>query len=254
MKCCDVEAISSYVIPLADLRSASTLINKKPERNRSEGTRIFAEKARMNDESGEVNAAMGRLPSGASAPDAQEVTQLLEKWGHGDAGALRKLTPLIYDELRRLARQYMKGQAPDHTLQTTALVNEAYLRLAGQKKPSFTNRSHFLAVAAKAMRQILVNHAKALQSEKRGAGTAKVQLDEAALVSPEQTGAILNVNEALERLALLDSRKAQVVELKYFGGLKQDEIADVLKISSVTVRRDWIFARAWLYNELHALG
>jgi RNA polymerase sigma factor (TIGR02999 family) len=181
------------------------------------------------------------------------VTELLEKWREGDAGALQELTPLVYDELRRLARQYMKGQSPEHTLQTTALVNEAYLRLAGQKKPSFTNRSHFLAVAATAMRQILVNHAKALQTGKRGAGAGKVQLDEAAVVSPAQTDAILDVNEALEKLAILDSRKAQVVELKYFGGLKEDEIADVLKISGVTVRRDWTFARAWLYNELQAL-
>lgn len=204
----------------------------------------------MNRKSEGVDAAMRAR---VAAPDAQEVTQLLEKWRHGDAGALQKLTPLVYDELRRLARQYMKGQPSDHTLQTTALVNEAYLRLAGQKEPSFTNRLHFLSVAATAMRQILVNHAKALQTGKRGAGAAKVRLDEAALVSPEQTTAILDVNEALERLAMLDSRKAHVVELKYFGGLKEDEIADVLKISSVTVRRDWTFARAWLYNELQAL-
>lgn len=204
----------------------------------------------MNRKSEGVDAA---ISARVAAPDAQEVTQLLEKWRHGDAGALQKLTPLVYDELRRLARQYMKGQPSDHTLQTTALVNEAYLRLAGQKEPSFTNRSHFLSVAATAMRQILVNHAKALQTGKRGAGAAKVRLDEAALVSPEQTAAILDVNEALERLAILDSRKAHVVELKYFGGLKEDEIADVLKISGVTVRRDWTFARAWLYKELQAL-
>jgi len=196
----------------------------------------------------------GSDPGEIASPGAQEVTQLLEQWSHGDAGALQKLTPLVYDELRRLARQYMKGQSPQHTLQTTALVNEAYLRLARQKTPSFTSRSHFLAVAAKAMRQILVNHAKALQTEKRGAGAGKVQLDEAAVVSPEQTSAILDVNEALERLAMLDSRKAQVVELRYFGGLKQEEIADVLKISSGTVQRDWVFARAWLYNELQALA
>ena len=209
----------------------------------------------MNDEPPRFDADIrGPDPSEVPASDAQEVTQLLEKWSHGDAGALQKLTPLVYDELRRLARHYMKGQPAHHTLQTTALVNEAYLRLAGQKRPSFTNRSHFLAVAAKAMRQILVNHAKALQTGKRGAGADKVQLDGAALVSPEQTSAILDVSEALERLAMLDSRKAQVVELKYFGGLKQDEIADVLKISSVTVRRDWVFARAWLYNELRALA
>jgi len=208
----------------------------------------------MNRESGGLDAAIrGCAAVGARAPEAEKVTQLLEKWRDGDAGALQKLTPLVYDELRRLARQYMKGQPPEHTLQTTALVNEAYLRLSGQKRPSFANRSHFLAVAAKAMRQILVNHAKALQTGNRGAGAGKVQLDEAAVVSPEETNAILDVNEALERLAMLDSRKAQVVELKYFGGLKEDEIADVLKISGVTVRRDWTFARAWLYNELRAL-
>jgi RNA polymerase sigma factor (TIGR02999 family) len=131
-------------------------------------------------------------------------------------------------------------------------VNEAYLRLADQKRASFANRSHFFAVAAKAMRQILVNHAKATQRQKRGGGAAKVELDDAALVLPEQPKAILDLNDALERLATLDSRKAQVVELSYFGGLKQDEIAAVLKISSVTVRRDWVFAKAWLYSELHA--
>jgi RNA polymerase sigma factor (TIGR02999 family) len=208
----------------------------------------------MNGESEGLDAAIkARAATNARAPEAEKVTELLEKWREGDAGALQELTPLVYDELRRLARQYMKGQSPEHTLQTTALVNEAYLRLAGQKKPSFTNRSHFLAVAATAMRQILVNHAKALQTGKRGAGAGKVQLDEAAVVSPAQTDAILDVNEALEKLAILDSRKAQVVELKYFGGLKEDEIADVLKISGVTVRRDWTFARAWLYNELQAL-
>jgi RNA polymerase sigma factor (TIGR02999 family) len=165
---------------------------------------------------------------------------------------LDKLTPLVYEELQRLAHHYMEGQRPDHTLQTTALVNEAYLRLADQRRPSFTSRSHFLAVAAKAMRQILVNHAKASQRQKRGAGASKIELDEVALISPEPPRAILDLNEALERLALLDSRKAQVVELRYFGGLKQDEIAEVLKISIVTVRRDWVFARAWLYAELHS--
>jgi RNA polymerase sigma factor (TIGR02999 family) len=179
------------------------------------------------------------------------VTQLLADWSHGDKAALEKLTPLVHEELRRLAHHYMGGQRPDHTLQTTALVSEAYLRLADQRKPNFTNRSHFFAVAAKAMRQILVNHAKAHQRQKRGAGASKVELDEAALIAPEQPSAILDLNDALERLALLDSRKAHVVELKYFGGLNQDEIAEVLKVSTVTVRRDWVFARAWLYTELH---
>ena len=186
------------------------------------------------------------LPAEASAqPDPREVTQLLAAWSRGDHGALEKLAPLVYDELQRLAHRYMEGQRSDHTLQTTALVNEAYLRLADQARPNFANRSHFLAVAAKAMRQILVDHARAAQRQKRGADAAKVQLDEAALISPEQPGAILDLNEALERLALLDRRTAQIVELRYFGGLKQNEIAEVLNISTVTVRRDWVFAKAW---------
>lgn len=144
----------------------------------------------------------------------------------------------------------MGGQRPDHTLQATALVNEAYLRLADQTSPSIINRSHFFAVAAQAMRQILVNHAQAARSQKRGGGAQKVDLDEVAIVSPVETTEILDLNAALERLAALDSRKAEVVELKYFGGLNHDEIADVLKISSITVRRDWTFARAWLHREL----
>ena len=180
----------------------------------------------------------------------QRVTELLAHWSHGDDAALAELTPLVYQELRRLAHRHMGGERPDHTLQTTALVNEAYLRLADQTSPNFTNRSHFFAVAAQAMRQILVNYAKASQSQKRGGGALKVELDEVALISPEQTTEILDLNEALERLATLDSRKAHVVELKYFGGLKHDEIAEVLKISTVTVRRDWVFAKAWLYDEL----
>ena len=182
---------------------------------------------------------------------AHEVTQLLADWSQGDKAALQKLTPLVFEELRRLAHRYMEGQRPDHTLQTTALVNEAYLRLVDHTKPNFTNRSHFLAVAAKAMRQILVDYAKSQQRQKRGAGANKVELDEAALISPEQSDAILDLNDALEGLTSLDSRAAQGVELRYFGGLNQDEIAEVLKISAVTVRRDWVFARAWLYKELH---
>jgi RNA polymerase sigma factor (TIGR02999 family) len=179
------------------------------------------------------------------------MTQLLSDWSHGDDAALAELTPLVYEELRRLAHHFMEGQRPEHTLQTTALVNEAYLRLAGQTRPSFTNRAHFFAVAAQAMRQILVNYAKASQSQKRGGGAIKVELDEAAIVSPEQSKAIVDLHEAIERLGALDSRKARVVELKYFGGLNHDEIAEVMKISIVTVRRDWVFAKAWLYDELH---
>jgi RNA polymerase sigma factor (TIGR02999 family) len=186
---------------------------------------------------------------GSAGP--HEVTRLLADWNRGDQVALAKLTPLVYEELRRLAHHYMEGQPPNHTLQTTALIHEAYLRLAGQSRPGFTNRAHFFAVAAKAMRQILLDHAKAQQRQKRGAGASKLQLDETALIAPEHQSRILDLNEALERLALLDSRKANVVELKYFGGLNQDEIAEALKVSPVTVRRDWVFARAWLYAELH---
>lgn len=175
---------------------------------------------------------------------------MLTSWSHGDRLALERLTGLVYEELRRLAHRQMAGQGRDHTLQTTALVNEAYLRLASQPKPNFTNRAHFLAVAAKAMRQILVDHARAGLRQKRGAGSVPVDLDEAALLSSEPTREILEVNEALEKLAALDARKADVVELTYFGGLKQEEIAEALNVSVVTVRRDWTFSRAWLYAEL----
>ncbi|PYK70231.1 MAG: RNA polymerase subunit sigma-70 [Verrucomicrobia bacterium] len=208
----------------------------------------------MNGEVESAKANRRQISVGTSPPDAQEVTQLLADWSHGDQAAVQKLTPLVYDELRRLAHHYMERQRPDHTLQTTALVHEAYLRLVDQSRPSFKDRSHFLAVAAKAMRQILVDHARTARRQKRGAGASKVELDEAALISPEQSGAILNLNDALERLASLDSRAAQGVELRYFGGLNQDEIAEVLKVSTVTVRRDWVFSKAWLYRELSGVA
>jgi RNA polymerase sigma-70 factor (ECF subfamily) len=205
----------------------------------------------MNDEREPVGPAPGRLTSTETSQTVvHEMTQLLSDWSRGETAALEKLAPLVYDELRRLAHHYMAGQRPDHTLQTTALVNEAYLRLADQNRATFTNRSHFFAVAARAMRQILVDHARASQRQKRGGGASKVKLDEAAIVAPEQSAPILALNEALERLATLDARKADVVELHYFGGLTQEEIAAVLKISAVTVRRDWVFARTWLYREL----
>ena len=181
----------------------------------------------------------------------QRVTELLAHWSDGDDAALAELTPLVYEELRHLAHHFMEGQRPDHTLQTTALVNEAYLRLADQTNPRWQNRAHFFAVAARAMRQILVSYARGQRSQKRGGGALKVELDEVAVVSPEESKEIVDLHEALERLTTLDSRKAQVVELKYFGGLNYDEMAEVLKISRVTVRRDWEFARAWLHTELH---
>src|SRR5947199_3923629 len=181
----------------------------------------------------------------------QRVTELLAHWSHGDDAALAELTPLVYEELRRIAHRHMGGQRPDHTLQTTALVNEAYLRLADQTNPNWQERAHFFAVAARAMRQIVVDYARSYQSQKRGGGALKIELDEAALVSPGEAKEIVELHEALEGLAALDSRKAEVVELKYFGGLNYDEMAEVLKISRVTVRRDWEFAKLWLYTELH---
>ena len=208
----------------------------------------------MNGEVKSANASRRRISIGTGSATAREVTQLLADWNHGDQAALQKLTPLVYEELRRLAHHCMETQRPDHTLQTTALVHEAYLRLVDQSRPSFTNRSHFLAVAAKAMRQILVDHARTARRQRRGAGASKVELEEAALISPEQSDVILNLNDALERLASLDSRAALGVELRYFGGLSQDEVAEVLKVSTVTVRRDWVFSKAWLYRQLGGLA
>ena len=185
-----------------------------------------------------------------SSLSQQRVTDLLTRWSNGDDAALAELTPLVYEELRHLAHRQMRAERSDHTLQTTALVNEAYLRLADQTNQRWQNRAHFFAVAARAMRQILVSYARSQRSQKRGGGALKVELDEAAIVSPEESKEIVELHEALERLAALDSRKAHVVELKYFGGLNYDEMAEVLKISPVTVRRDWRFAKAWLYKEL----
>src|SRR5215472_5810148 len=155
----------------------------------------------------------------APSVSQQRVTDLLTRWSDGDDAALAELTPLGYEELRRLAHRHMGGERTNHTLQTTALVNEVYLRLTDQTNPRWQNRAHFFAVAAKAMRQILVSYARSQQSQKRGGGAVKMELDEAALVSPEESKEIVNLHEALERLATLDSRKARVVELKYFGGL-----------------------------------
>jgi RNA polymerase sigma-70 factor (ECF subfamily) len=187
----------------------------------------------------------------SASASQQAVTTLLKRWDGGDGTALAKLTPLIYGELHRLAHHRMVGQRSDHTLQTTALVNEAYLRLADQTQVNWQNRVHFFAVAARAMRQILVDYAKSRGAQKRGGGAFKVALDDVALVTPVEAKEIVELHEALDRLAQLDARKAQVVELKYFGGLNYDEIAEALRTSRATIRRDWEFARLWLYTELH---
>ena len=179
---------------------------------------------------------------------SHEVTRLLLAWGDGDRAAFDRLVPLVYSELRRMARGYMRQQDPDHTLQTTALIHEAYLRLVDQKQARFQNREHFFGVAAKAMRHILVDHARGRQGDKRGGAAVKVPLDEAAVAAEEKAANLIALNGALDRLAEFDSRKCRVVELRYFGGLSIQETAAVLEVSPETVQRDWRFAKIWLYN------
>jgi len=180
----------------------------------------------------------------------QQVTQLLCEWRGGDSTALEKLIPLVQPELQRLAHHYMSRERPGHTLQATALLDDAYLQLADKTHPQWQNRAHFFAVAAQLMRRIMVDHARQRQAVKRGGGAIKVSLDECAVVTPTRADELLALDEALEKLAAFDSRKAQVVELRYFGGLTMEEIADVLKIHVNTVTRDWTAARAWLFAAL----
>lgn len=184
-------------------------------------------------------------------PSSGEVTQLLINWSNGDQTALDKLIPLVYDELHRLAHHYMSRERPGHTLQTTALVNEAYLRLVDQKSVSWQNRAHFFAVAAQVMRQILVDYARRRQYLKRGGQAVQVSLDEAAVVSQERGADLVALDDALTSLAAVDPRKSQIVELRFFGGLSVKETAEVLKVSPRTVMRQWSLAQAWLYRELN---
>jgi len=179
-----------------------------------------------------------------------EITQLLAAWREGNQAALDELYPLVYDELHRLARRYMSRERKGHTLQTTALINEAYVRLVDQRNVQWANRSHFFAISAQIMRRILIDHARRHAYAKRGGGARQVSLDETATVIHEDLAEFLRLDEALKSLAELDPRRSQVVELKYFGGLNNDEIAGVLKISKNTVIRDWNMARAWLHSQL----
>jgi len=181
---------------------------------------------------------------------SRSITQLLVAWSEGDRGALDQLVPLIHEELRRLARNYLRRERPGHTLQTTALVNEAYLRLVDQKHVRWQNRAHFLAISAQLMRRILVDYARRRQYQKRGGGALQVTLSEAESLGDERTPDLLALDEALESLAQIDPRRSQVVELKFFGGLSIEETAEVLKVSSTTVERDWTIARAWLHKTL----
>ena len=178
-----------------------------------------------------------------------DVSQLLRAWTDGYQGALQRLTPIVYSELRRLARRYMRGERAGHSLQTTALVNEAYMRLVDYKRMHWQNRAHFFAVSAQLMRRILVDHARR-HNLKRGGGLKRVSLENIALVDNERGEDLVALDDAMTRLAEFDPRKAQVVEMRFFGGLSVEETAEVLKISAVTVMRDWSTARAWLYREL----
>lgn len=175
---------------------------------------------------------------------------MLVDWGNGDQAALEKLTPLVYSELHRLARRYMTRERPGHTLQTSALVNEAYIRLIDWKNIHWQNRSHFFAVSAQIMRRILVDFARSRDYAKRGGGTRQVSLEEAAIAPSVRAADLVALDEAMNTLAQLDARQSRVVELRFFGGLSLDEIAEVLKVSVGTVRRDWSLARAWLHREL----
>ena len=185
----------------------------------------------------------------AQKPPIGEVSGLLRAWGDGDRAALDRLTPIVYEELRRLASHYMRGERPGHSLQATALVNEAYVRLVDYKGMQWQNRAHFFAVSAQLMRRILVDHARR-HNLKRGGGVQHVSLDETAIVGGDRAADLVALDDALDAMARLDPRKVQVVEMRFFGGLSVEETAEVLKVSSVTVMRDWSTAKAWLYREL----
>ena len=182
-------------------------------------------------------------------PPEEDVSTLLRAWSDGDQAALENLTPIVYEELRRLARYYMGRERSGHSLQATALVNEAYLKLVDCKRMHWENRAHFFAVSAQPMRRILVDHARR-HNQKRGAGVQHVELEDSAMVGATRDEDLVALDEAMHALAQIDARKAQVVELRFFGGLSVEESAEVLKVSPVTVMRDWSTARAWLYREI----
>lgn len=179
-----------------------------------------------------------------------EITRLLADWNQGNQAALDRLLPLVYDELHRLAGSYMRQERTDHTLQTTALVNEAYLRLVGQQSPRWETRVHFFAAAAQVMRHILIDYARSRGRAKRGSGVREVSLEDAAVLSEERTEELLAINDALISLAALDPRKGRVFELRYFAGMSVDETAEALRVSPATVARDWRMAKAWLSREI----
>lgn len=179
-----------------------------------------------------------------------DVTRLLRDWSRGEPAALDQLMPLVYDELRRVAARFLRDERSGHTLQSTALVHEAYLKLVDQRQVRWEDRAHFFAVAAQVMRRILVDHARRHGAAKRGSGGTKLPLDAVVLIDPEPDANLVTLDAALERLAALDARQARIVELRFFGGLTIEETASVLHVSPATVKNDWSLARAWLYREL----
>src|SRR6267143_6203437 len=183
-------------------------------------------------------------------PVPENVTELLVAWGNGDAAARDQLMPLVYRELHRLAHHYMNRERPGHTLQTSALVNEAFVRLIDQKEVHWQNRAHFFGIAAQLMRRILVDYARSRHYAKRGGDARQVSFDEAVIVSPERATEVVALDDALKRLAVIDERKSQIVEFRFFGGLSIEETAEVLKVSPGTIMRDWTLAKAWLRKEM----
>jgi RNA polymerase sigma-70 factor (ECF subfamily) len=179
-----------------------------------------------------------------------DVTQLLIDWSNGDKSALDKLVPVVEQELRRLAHHYMRGERQGHTLQTTALVNEAFVRLANRKKVQWQNRAHFFGIAAQLMRTILVDHARSHATAKRGGGAEKLELNDALVVSQQKASEVISLDEALKDLELIDARQSRIVELRFFGGLTVEEAAEVLHVSPITIKREWSSAKSWLYQRL----
>ena len=188
------------------------------------------------------------------AANPREITELLVSWSNGSPTAFEDLVTLIYPELRRLARRHMRQEDPAHTLQTSALINEAYLRLVNQRDVAWQDRAHFFAVAAQVMRRILIDHARRHQASKRGAGVQTVALNDLEVVSRERAAEFIALDEALIKLAEIDERKSRIVELRFFGGLTVEEVAGVLKLSPITIKREWRSARAWLQRELSSTG
>ena len=180
----------------------------------------------------------------------QEITQLLIHWSQGDKAALDQLVPLVYPELRRIAKRHMNREGPAHTLQTSALINEAYLKLVDQQNVKWQNRAHFFAVAAQVMRHILVDHARTRSYAKRGGGAPKLPLDEAAALTEQRAAELITLDDALRDLARLDTRRSQIVELRFFGGLSLEETAEVMNMSPSTVQREWRAAKAWLHHTM----